>query len=319
MLIFILRKLQADGPSLFKALFSAGLLGGAAVVITMASVAPAKANGDHSEFGSAIDFKWSTEGSTVTVSYIPTIEFKGFAAIPATSVDINLRSLDASNLRLFGQLAYLYKGGDINVFVDVPVPGYSSDAAKWGAGLTLPFDQDGLTGSLELITTGKFDEGASSDEPSGAMIKLKLGIPGGFELNTLIEFDERDGLGVKKLGIGQELILNSQSFRLGLNVPIDFFLSGSQAGSPPLAPSIPGLDYIEPEGFFHTKETGYVYAGRGNLAPTQEFGLTTTNVLRPSVPGAFPVLGICAAFSFSRKLRKRIKNPQPEVISTSAI
>lgn len=37
------------------------------------------------------------------------------------------------------------------------------------------------------------------------------------------------------------------------------------------------------------------------------------------IPGPLPILGAAAAFGFSRKLRKRIKNSKPEVISTTAL
>ena len=39
----------------------------------------------------------------------------------------------------------------------------------------------------------------------------------------------------------------------------------------------------------------------------------------PSVPGPLPILGVGAAFGYSRKLRKRIKNAKPEVINTTAV
>jgi hypothetical protein len=37
------------------------------------------------------------------------------------------------------------------------------------------------------------------------------------------------------------------------------------------------------------------------------------------VPGPLPILGVAAAFGYSRKLRKRIKASKPEVISTTAV
>jgi hypothetical protein len=37
------------------------------------------------------------------------------------------------------------------------------------------------------------------------------------------------------------------------------------------------------------------------------------------VPGPLPILGAAAAFGYSRKLRKRIKSTEPEVISTTAV
>jgi hypothetical protein len=37
------------------------------------------------------------------------------------------------------------------------------------------------------------------------------------------------------------------------------------------------------------------------------------------VPGPLPALGLAAAFGYSRKLRKRIKSSEPEVISTTAL
>lgn len=37
------------------------------------------------------------------------------------------------------------------------------------------------------------------------------------------------------------------------------------------------------------------------------------------VPGPIPILGIAAAFSYSRKLRKRIKASKPELMSTTAV
>jgi len=37
------------------------------------------------------------------------------------------------------------------------------------------------------------------------------------------------------------------------------------------------------------------------------------------VPGPLPVLGLAAVFGYSRKLRKRIKDAKPEVISTTAV
>jgi hypothetical protein len=39
----------------------------------------------------------------------------------------------------------------------------------------------------------------------------------------------------------------------------------------------------------------------------------------PGVPGPLPILGVGAAFGYSRKLRKRIKNAKPEVINTTAV
>ena len=301
------------GSSLFKALLSSGLLGGAAVVVITASVAPAKAHDHELGFISAVGFNWNLD-NTVTVSYGPTIGFSGFVINPATSIDINLVTLNATNLRLFGSFSYPIYGSNVSAAFDIPITDYSSDPASWSLGLHLPIDQDGLTGSVDLKTTGLFSEGAFSDAASNARIGITLDVPGGFELATEIGFSERDSFDIKNLSIGQELMLNGQSFRLGLDVPTAFFLSGAQAGNPPLGPSIPDLDYLEPEGFFHTPGTGYVYTGRGLLGPTQEFGLTSTNV-----PGPLPILGIGAAFSFSRKLRKRIKNAKPEVISVTSI
>jgi hypothetical protein len=39
----------------------------------------------------------------------------------------------------------------------------------------------------------------------------------------------------------------------------------------------------------------------------------------PPAPGPLPILGVGAAFGYSRKLRKRIKNAKPEAISTNAV
>jgi hypothetical protein len=38
-----------------------------------------------------------------------------------------------------------------------------------------------------------------------------------------------------------------------------------------------------------------------------------------AVPGPLPILGVAASFGYSRKLRKRIKSSNPEVISTTAL
>ena len=57
-----------------------------------------------------------------------------------------------------------------------------------------------------------------------------------------------------------------------------------------------------------TRSGGFAYLGPNlNLLQTQ------------AVPGPLPILGTAAAFGYSRKLRKRIKNSKPEVISTTAV
>jgi hypothetical protein len=54
------------------------------------------------------------------------------------------------------------------------------------------------------------------------------------------------------------------------------------------------------------------------LNPT--LGTTTrTWAQATKVPGPLPALGLAAAFGYSRKLRKRIKSTEPEVISTTAV
>jgi hypothetical protein len=57
-----------------------------------------------------------------------------------------------------------------------------------------------------------------------------------------------------------------------------------------------------------TRPVGFAYFGPNlNLLQAQ------------AVPGPLPIFGIAAAFGYSRKLRKRIKNSKPEVISTTAV
>jgi hypothetical protein len=60
-------------------------------------------------------------------------------------------------------------------------------------------------------------------------------------------------------------------------------------------------------------------SGSGSTFP-QTFTWATSSI-RPvaSVPGPLPVLGVAAAFGFSRKLRKRIKNSAKPVSSSYTI
>jgi hypothetical protein len=56
------------------------------------------------------------------------------------------------------------------------------------------------------------------------------------------------------------------------------------------------------------------------LPGTSGTGVTTgvKLITTENVPGPLPILGLGAAFGFSRKLRKRLKSSKPEVISTTA-
>jgi hypothetical protein len=57
-----------------------------------------------------------------------------------------------------------------------------------------------------------------------------------------------------------------------------------------------------------------------SFGPTFEVYNSLNWSLTPvSVPGPLPLLGVAAAFGYSRKLRKRIKDSKPEVISTTAV
>jgi hypothetical protein len=47
--------------------------------------------------------------------------------------------------------------------------------------------------------------------------------------------------------------------------------------------------------------------------------LISTWAFAEPVPGPLPILGVAAAFGYSRKLRKHIKTSNPEVISTTAV
>jgi hypothetical protein len=321
LLIFspMLKKFQINGHSPYKALLSAGLLGGAAMVVITALVAPAKANNHEPGFGSAITFLWKLEES-LNVTYSPTIDIEGVSVGPGVSIDISLRTRDATNLKLIGSISKDVDDGKVGAQFNIPISNYRSDSASWDLGYILPINKDGVMGEIEFKTTGPFSKGALSAAASNARIGIKLGLLDGFGLDAEFGFSERDDFGIKKLSIGQNLSLGDSSFMLGIHAPIDFYLRNGSAGEPPpppLDPPIHDLLFIEPIGFFHTPGTGYVYTGRGKLGPTQEFGLVSSNI--SNVPGPIPILGIGVALSFSRKLRKRIKNAKPKVISTTAI
>jgi hypothetical protein len=81
--------------------------------------------------------------------------------------------------------------------------------------------------------------------------------------------------------------------------------------------SLPGNFVIGARNGNEGISSNYVYGFSGGGAPATldlQFGPDI-----PAVPGPLPILGVAAAFGYSRKLRKRIKSSRPEVISTTAV
>jgi len=69
---------------------------------------------------------------------------------------------------------------------------------------------------------------------------------------------------------------------------------------------------------------GGAYFVQGTNQNTGDFTVTWAQATpavqgTPAVPGPLPILGVAAAFGYSRKLRKRIKNAKSEVISTTQV
>jgi hypothetical protein len=279
------------------------------------------AKAHHTEFSTSVGIAWDL-GQTVTVSYIPSIVFRGESPGPRLlnngtevsgplSIDINLVTGEFSNARIIAVVKYPTSLGPIvNVSLNQPIA-LSTDSASWAAGIDVPFSQDGISGSLKAKTSGPFDLGAFGDLAANAQIDTSLDLPGGFSLNVEYAFGERNEFGVRALGISGELLFDGTSIDWGLSAPIEFFLNKGAAGDPPPPPPVPPIPEQPPVlfvPFYHTIETGYVYLGSGDLGSnTQEFSLASKTL----VPSPLPMFGVAAALSSSRKLRKRIKHSRP--------
>jgi hypothetical protein len=107
-----------------------------------------------------------------------------------------------------------------------------------------------------------------------------------------------------------ELIFGTTNVSITAGTPYDF-------GSPQSNFTIQGIDLAanlnpaNPAAFV----TGLTFNSTGTVNVTQ----TPITFNTTAVPGPLPILGVGAAFGWSRKLRKRIKSSKPEVISTITI
>jgi hypothetical protein len=73
-----------------------------------------------------------------------------------------------------------------------------------------------------------------------------------------------------------------------------------------------------PENHFDHYQLIYSYGNADPLGGRNSNLVVTLNATH-NVPGPLPILGLGAVFGYSRKLRTRIKDAKPEVISTTAV
>jgi len=107
-----------------------------------------------------------------------------------------------------------------------------------------------------------------------------------------------------------ELIYGSTTVSLTANVPYVFGTPQSSFRIQGIEVAA-GLDPANPIAFV----TGLTFDSSGTVNVTQ----TPITFNTSAVPGPLPLLGVSAAFGWSRKLRKRIKSSKPEVMSTITV
>ncbi len=157
-----------------------------------------------------------------------------------------------------------------------------------GGGITLKASFDGANGRFP----------AAALTPAGIGLFYGIAAQGGAnDAGSIFEFDPSGG---------------------GITLKASF---DGATGADPFFPSFDGANGAYPFAALTPAGNGLFYgtASRGGANDRGSIFEFDPNSGSTAVPGHLPILGVAAAFGYSRKLRKRIKSSKPEVISTTAV